>query len=110
LDLNFDPTVLEFVEANSPVNGLLDVNDDNAPQGELSLGYINSGTVSTPISAATVTFSVLSGGDGNIGIVETESSINDGNDNSLNTIFEDGNVTTQSGGSVASTQAVLPRA
>jgi hypothetical protein len=99
LNLSFDPSVIEFVNASTSLSGVFNVNDQNADQGELVFGYfrVDGGSTPTPLTAASIEFNITASGDSALQITESESDVSNENGTSLNTIFE--------GGSVGSTQA-----
>jgi hypothetical protein len=108
LNMTFDPSVVEFIGASNNLDGLLTVVDEDADQGQVKLSYADTGSTSTPLTAATITFNVTADAESNVAIVEADSEVNDENANTLNTIFDGGSVSSSTASTVARTVLAPP--
>jgi subtilisin family serine protease len=105
VEIEFDPSVIEFVQVTEVDTTRVIVNDEDVDNGVLGLTFVTATPVSTPLTAVEIEFTVVGSGDSSLTLNETISDVQGPGGAALNPVFEDGSVS--STGSTALNSATV---
>jgi hypothetical protein len=109
VEINFDTSVVEFVQVNEVDTTGVIVNDGQADSGTLGLTWATASPQTTPITAVEIEFTIVGSGESALAFNNGESDVQGPGGAALNPILDDGSVSS-TGSTAAGSIALLPAA